>query len=445
MAEEPQNAEPALAEVAKSFDASVRAMHLAFNLALPALAEAHSERLGFIRRYLEGKGDTEKDAEEKLLYLTHAQYLTGFSREIQAFLGGGVELIARGFFITTFTILDTLFAGLHKQALLLPTAAHSVKERQVTFKDLVESGSIEEVRNRVIDEAIDDFLRGSYSEQLRLLGVATGQSIDLEAVPWPQFTEAAQRRHLAVHTDQKVTRQYLQECEKAHYNFGNDRPEVGAALPLPPDYLRQSLAVVEEIGLKAIAFFGPIIGPLEVERLNEWLAEAVYFYVAEGRYPAAVSLGTMLIHPRRTLPMPLRLRLTVNVAQAHKWMGNEDECQRLIGQDWSAYDPDFRCAHAVLRDDIDQVIDYVKKGPKDDRTFEGLVFWPLYQKMRESEVFRAAVAEHFGREIPKTMQSTEMIEGMMSAGLVNLEVPKHLKSPHGPIDGPDGVAPNGAN
>jgi len=93
-----------------------------------------------------------------------------------------------------------------------------------------------------------------------------------------------------------------------------------------------------------------------------------------------------------------RRRLVVNLAQAYKWTGKEDEASEIMNaEDWSATGLDFQLVKAVLEDDFKQASDVmlqigcdgiIKKNDYSD--------WPIFREFRKSDEFLTNFKQLFG-------------------------------------------------
>jgi hypothetical protein len=88
----------------------------------------------------------------------------------------------------------------------------------------------------------------------------------------------------------------------------------------------------------------------------------------------------------------------INLAQAHKWNGDEGHCRRILAEtDWSAKEDKFKLAHAVLHDNWSEVAALMRRiGTSDAVGKNAYRDWPLFRKLREQPIFATTYTEIFG-------------------------------------------------
>jgi hypothetical protein len=138
-----------------------------------------------------------------------------------------------------------------------------------------------------------------------------------------------------------------------------------------------------------------------------------YELIFQGRYRLAIQLATFGL--KYMLPFASeydRLTLTVNLAQAYKWSGNQEKCNELLDIDWSASRNEFQLCVCALKDDIDGAIEMMKtigKGAMPDRN--GYREWPVFNELRKNEKVQQAFQEVFGEPLNQMPQDSKIEEG----------------------------------
>ena len=121
---------------------------------------------------------------------------------------------------------------------------------------------------------------------------------------------------------------------------------------------------------------------------------------AERYHPAINVMEFALNSPIKLTSQRSRLVCTVNLAQAHKWNGNEEQCRQILSsEDWSAASQDFILAVAVLEDrhlDACRIMDLIgSSGTITKRDYDR---WPLFRKFRETTEFLGVYSKIFAGE-----------------------------------------------
>jgi hypothetical protein len=141
--------------------------------------------------------------------------------------------------------------------------------------------------------------------------------------------------------------------------------------------------------------------PHEREEADHHLAELIYDLVLLERYDLAIALADFALNTppiSRFADEEARLRIIINLAQAHKWNGNQGLVSATLRREnWSTRSEAFQLASAVLRGDYNAAAAIMKKmGPDGAIKANGYREWPLFQEFRKSDAFTSAYQEVFG-------------------------------------------------
>ncbi len=117
------------------------------------------------------------------------------------------------------------------------------------ISEILSYNSFEDAKKAIIDSEIDEVLRDNHLEQLHWFEKrGFGNSYDKEQII-KEFVEITQRRNLFVHSDGKVTMQYINCCKEIGYKLSTDLT-VGCDLMVQHSYHVHACNVIEEVGLK---------------------------------------------------------------------------------------------------------------------------------------------------------------------------------------------------
>jgi len=96
----------------------------------------------------------------------------------------------------------------------------------------------------------------------------------------------------------------------------------------------------------------------------------------------------------------IRRILTVNLALAHKWSGQNDSSLKILESlDWSACAAKFQLAVNVIREEFTAAAEQVRTiGSEGEVTEAAYQEWPLFKEFRKSDEFQAAFRHVFGRD-----------------------------------------------
>jgi hypothetical protein len=215
---------------------------------------------------------------------------------------------------------------------------------------------------------------------------------------WTLFIEITERRNLFVHTNGKISHQYLEVCERHKCTTPSDAA-IGESLEITGEYFRSAYDCLFEIGVKLAQVLWRKLEPDKMLGADANLNRVCYELLVEGRYRLArvlLDFGAEIL--KKHASEESRLMLVVNRAQAYKWTGEDEACKKILGaEDWSATSMKFKLACAALRDDIETVLQLMAQMGNDGEINKHFYReWPLFREVRKSKQFAAKFEEIFG-------------------------------------------------
>jgi hypothetical protein len=200
---------------------------------LPILMHINIER--GVREYGKKHGNllSEDDNYETYeLGIEHGEKLRRRVERITA-VREGVESLPNLFLIGMVSAFDTFVSQLIRAVLLRKPEILSSSEKNISFADLVNLGSIEAAREQIVEREIDILMRSSHSDQIEWLEKKLDLDLRKNDV-WPKFVEICERRNLLTHTAGRVSTQYISVCGKHKYDVG--KVSVGEKLVVSSKY-----------------------------------------------------------------------------------------------------------------------------------------------------------------------------------------------------------------
>lgn len=100
----------------------------------------------------------------------------------------------------------------------------------------------------------------------------------------------------------------------------------------------------------------------------------------------------------------------LNYAQAYKWLGDQEKCNEILSAfDFSAMTSDILVAKYALEDNIDKVVEHMKKVGNDSKimTKVAYVSWVIFKSMREKQVFQETYKAIFGEDLTSDILTPE--------------------------------------
>lgn len=213
-----------------------------------------------------------------------------------------------------------------------------------------------------------------------------------------------------VHADGYVSRQYVKVCNDAGYEFENE-PSLGDQLAADPKYFEKSTTVILQLGIMLAQTLWRKIAPDELESADNNLISVIFELLKRGRNSRALGLAVFGANLPRWADDSSRRINIVNLAQCHKWLGDNNEMNHVLDtEDWSACSDDFQLCIAVLRENTEDIAHFMKKiGRKGNIGKTAYMTWPIFKKWRKSEEFASAFEEIFGQPPTEAVDSEEGI------------------------------------
>ncbi len=259
--------------------------------------------------------------------------------------------------------------------------ALSASQRSFTWDDISSHESLENLREHVIDRAVDDLLREScvgwmkhFSSKHKIRIPETANSTD--------FVEVFQRRHLIVHNGGEVSSLYLANLPEL-----DPVPAVGERLTVNETYLRGAADI---LCVAALALVGNVargvLRGADSDRFEEALANQPYRLLQDGRFWAAHRM-TLEHGPESFVSEYRKVVTKVNRWLSLKRLGRIEECRDDIeAWDTAPLANVFKLAKLALLDDLEAGHAFVKKyRGTTDLPLSFWITWPLLSELRAYE------------------------------------------------------------
>jgi len=271
-------------------------------------------------------------------------------------------------------------------------------DRELTFFDLNNFNSIEEAREFIIEKEIESVLRKSHSEHFTYLENKIGMPLKKELPIWKTFIEITERRNLFVHCDGIVSSQYIKVC-KENKCLEKDI-ELNQRLMADLNYFNTAYECLYEITTKLTHTIWRKLIKEDIKQADEKLNEICYELLADGQYKLADILLDFACKQTKHHNDLTKNLFIVNKSLSQFLQDNKENALEIINsKDWSASSDDFKMAHLILSEKIDEAYTLMKKIGKDgDVHKENYKAWPLFYKLRKQEKFKKLYKEIFKEE-----------------------------------------------
>lgn len=251
--------------------------------------------------------------------------------------------------------------------------------RGYTWVEISRYESLADMRDAVVDRAIEDVLRGSLDEwvayfdkrfKIGPIGVAK------------EFLaqETIQRRHCIVHNGRLVSSQYLERLARF-----KPTAELHDELDVDGAYLRRAADTLYVVGyglVWAMAF--KLCGDAEHrEYMAGVFANRTYFLLQERRYDLVRALGATI--PTNLIEEDSALVIRVNYWLAHKLDGKFDAVRSEVEDlKVASRSRQFNLVKHALLDEVEEAYRVAQSMIRDDELKQAHLFtWPLLAGVRE--------------------------------------------------------------
>lgn len=275
----------------------------------------------------------------------------------------------------------------------------SASEKMISVKEAMELGSIDLLKEYVVEREVESILRESHSSHFDWLEQRLGIKLRTDLSIWPKFIEICERRNLLTHTGGKVSAQYLSTCKKHNCEVGAVKR--GDTLNVSRVYLEKSIDTFYEIGVKLGYVIWRKSMPKDTSECDSSLNEVCFNLLKSGRYDMAVNMLNFALSMPRISSEHTRRVFVVNRANAYRLKGDPTEAARILdSEDWSATGQQFQISVAAVRGETDRVISLMHEiGANGVVDRIDYAEWPVFKGTRELPAFRVAFEKIFGEPI----------------------------------------------
>ncbi|HXS11643.1 MAG TPA: hypothetical protein VN734_03005 [Acidobacteriaceae bacterium] len=313
-------------------------------------------------------------------------------------------LVPRSFLVSMVTQYDTFLSGTVRQLFKLKPEKIRSAESSMKIRDIVKFTSIDDLVQQVIDDEIDESMRGNHIAQLEWITKRFDFSTDFKDPLVQRFAELTERRNAYVHTDGCINRQYLNVCSSFPDDIVKDR-RLGKRMPVNRAYLEAARDTLFEVGIRVMQAAWRKQREDQRELQDSSLNEVIFDLLQREDYRLARNIADFSGSLRNLASDRNKRLLTINQAQAYKWSGKEEQAKKIVDQmDWSSTSANLKMAVALIRDGIAAAARIMSGVPSDVEgddavTAEAYRTWPLFKKARNEPAFLDAFEAKFGEPL----------------------------------------------
>ncbi|WP_405240895.1 MULTISPECIES: hypothetical protein [Lentisalinibacter] len=353
------------------------------------------------KKLLEEYGTIVEEDDEGVRYSVparHSREIDKATRALEMFKRGS-DTLPKSQLVALVSAFDSFLARLARWYFIKVPEALSSTQKQVGLSELLEFESLDVAKEYFLEKEVESLLRESHSKQFVWFESKLNRPLRKNLDIWSEFIEITERRNLLVHTDGTVSRQYLKVCESVGYSVDKDiKP--GVRIDVPPKYFGRARAVFFELGVKLGHTIWRVVAPEELERADKALNDLAFNLLVTERFKLARKILDFAVSQKKHSEDAQRRIFIVNQAQAYKWLEKEEEALKILdNEDWSSCGLDFRICVAVLREDYEKAVEFMKaigdQGPISESAY---LTWPVFRNFRENDQFADTFKEIFGHD-----------------------------------------------
>lgn len=309
------------------------------------------------------------------------------------------SLMPKNAVVAMVSLYDAYLAELIECAYMIKPELLYACEKEFTFSEIIQYESIDKLKKHIIEKDVEAIIRESHIKQFDILSKKFKVELTKDLPSLDDFIEITERRNLFVHTNGKVSSQYLKMCKERPVDHKEEDVQIGEELYATPVYVEHCYKIMFEIGVK----LGQVIWRKienDLEKADDSLIDIGYELLKNNKYSLACVIMDFACKPYvKHYNKICEFVLTVNRALAYYLRGNKSKCNEIIkGIDWSGSELKFQLAYYVLLEKYNDAIIIMKKIGKNDDMCVGYAEWPLFNDFRKTQQFKDTYKDIYGRE-----------------------------------------------
>lgn len=339
-------------------------------------------------------------------------------------------LIPKNTVVAMVSLYDAYLANLIECAYLIKPQLLNASEKEFSFSDIMQFESMEKLKSYIIEKDVESIIRESHIKQFELLSKKFNVELTKDLPSYNDFIEITERRNLFVHTNGRVSSQYLKCCKERPFDHKDEDVQIGENLAASPLYVEHCYKTLFEVGVK----LGQVVWrklEKDLEKADDSLIDIGYDLLKSQKISLACvitdfSCKSYVKHYNKVSEYVL----CVNRALAYYLKGEKDKCEEIINSiDWSGAELKYRLAQKVLLEQYDDAIEIMKNiGKTDDMRF-AYSEWPLFNRFRTIQCFKDTYKTIYGQEYQYSETQQTQWEDVIKEAMELIKETKGQKSP----------------
>lgn len=278
----------------------------------------------------------------------------------QVFIGAGMnvsfpkrsEMIQKSVLILLIVGFETLLTDLSTIAIRRNPGVANLDSHTLSLAELQGLGSVEDATDFLVSRYVEDLARGSLEGWVKWFA-KVGVKLDEIPVDWVQFREVFARRNLLVHTDGKVSNQYIGTLVDAGANR-SALPSKDEVIVVTPSYLRSSSELLMSAGALLSTSLWMKLTPDSPDKAIQWSISTAERALEDGHFDASIQICRKIASVcKNRLDLVTDCKLKTVEWTARAMLGGEDEVATKAAE-WDVRGVDVLYSHVrsvLMKDD----------------------------------------------------------------------------------------------
>jgi hypothetical protein len=203
--------------------------------------------------------------------------------------------------------------------------------KEIQFREIAASGSLKSLEDSLVTQEIENLLRCGQKERLKWFQGKTNAQIIEKLPSFSVFMEATQRRNLFVHTDGKISRQYLEVCEREGY-ISERSLRIGEKLEINQAYFFCASASVLEVGIMSAFYAVDNLNVIETNSLFATMRSVAWKLNQNHHSALTTTLLEALVASKNINKVQVKLleKIKVDLAIVYSIRGNDQKMIEIL-------------------------------------------------------------------------------------------------------------------
>lgn len=308
-----------------------------------------------------------------------------------------IDRIPEIFFIGIVTDFDNFLTNLYKNTFGMKSNFLRDLPVPISSSDIFEAKSIDQLKNRLLENHIGEFTRASIVEKFDMFHKKFDVKLSSLGIEFHKINEIFERRNCIVHNDGYINRKY------ANKNKNEGELKEGDKISISIEYINQSIE--EMIFIYTIIYYG-IAYHLKKDSANRhWLdrnfQSTCFNYIERGKWELSEKMYKYRIESKMKADMQdsVRYMYTINYAQCVLRNSGRSAAKKVLDAvDFSATGINFKiCRHAILGEFTKATNLIERYAGNADISYDDYMSWPVFFELREHVEFQNVIDKIFGQ------------------------------------------------